>query len=60
MSTSLTCTAILYRPLRSEFPGHQYVFDMNATRPIYTDDPSCMPQWKALYKQVGLGLPDSG
>jgi hypothetical protein len=40
--------------VRSEFPGVASLASVNASRPIYTDDPKCIAKWEQLYESGGL------
>ena len=48
LTTDNMCTS------NSEFLGHPAVVELNASRPIYTDDPECVQQWLALYNYGGI------
>ncbi|KAF6252124.1 hypothetical protein COO60DRAFT_550175 [Scenedesmus sp. NREL 46B-D3] len=37
----------------SEFPGNPFLASVNASRPLYTDDPKCVAKWERLYKAGG-------
>jgi hypothetical protein len=39
--------------VRSEFPGATALASVNASRPVYTDDPKCIEKWKKLYNTGG-------
>jgi hypothetical protein len=39
--------------VRSEFPGVAALASVNASRPIYTDDPKCIAKWQKLYQSGG-------
>jgi hypothetical protein len=39
--------------VRSEFPGITSLASVNASRPIYTDDPKCVAKWEQLYNAGG-------
>ena len=47
---------LLSAPLPSLAPthSHPYVLGVNASRPIYTDDPDCIAIWMAIFEEGGL------
>ncbi|WIA39394.1 hypothetical protein OEZ86_005498 [Tetradesmus obliquus] len=40
--------------VRSEFPGVKALASVNASRPVYTDDPKCVEKWEKLYQSGGI------
>lgn len=40
--------------VRSEFPGVKALASVNASRPVYTDDPKCVEKWEKLHASGGV------